>query len=156
MAFENVVQDAKRLPWWAWAGGAVAIVLVGAHFLGGNSSTSASGDSGGTLDTSGGSGDTGDMGTPGPTTPTSTGSPTGTTGTTTTTGGTGTITQTSKTYVVRSGDTLNSIASKYHVDEPALYSLNQSTIEATAHAHNMPSRDGGWWIFPGEILKIPA
>ncbi len=154
MAFENVVQDAKRLPWWAWAGGAVAIVLVGAHFLGGNNSNSTATDtSGGTLDTSGGT--TGDIGTAGPPPPTTTGSPTGTTPTGTT-GGTGTTTANQKTYVVKSGDTLNSIASKYHVDEPALYALNQSTIEATAHAHNMPSSDGGWWIFPGEILKIPA
>src|SRR6185312_5552966 len=122
-----------------WVGGGVAVFLVAQHLIGNSSAASTT-----AADTSGAStGTIGDIGTPGPADTTTQASPTGTTGTTSTTNSTGQTTQTSKTYVVQPGDTLNSIASKNHVDEPALYSLNASTIEATAHAHNMPSSDGG-------------
>lgn len=150
--FSEAGGEMKKIPWWAWLGGAAALLLVGSHLLSQNSTSgTASADAAGLTDSSGG--DVGDIGTPGPAPTTS---PTGTTGTTSTTTTGGTTTQTSKTYTVRSGDTLNAIASRYHVDEPALYAMNQGTIEATAKSHGFSSSDTGHWIFPGEVLKIPA
>ena len=169
--FSEAGGEIKKIPWWAWLGGAAALLLVGSHLLSQNSTSgTASADAAGVTgvtDTSGG--DVGDIGSPGPSPITAPGpsggvnpptgtttSPTGTTGTTSTTTTGGTTTQSSKTYTVRSGDTLNAIASRYHVDEPALYKLNQGTIEATAKSHGFHSSDTGHWIFPGEVLKIPA
>ena len=163
--FENAAEEAKKIPWWGWVLGGGAVLLFGSHLLSQNSATgTASADAAG-VDTSGG--DIGDIGTAGPPAPTTGGTtggtggttkpgPTGGTGTTATTGGSGTTKTSGPTYTVKSGDTLYAIASKYHVDEPALYSLNSGTIEATAKSHGFTSSDHGHWIFPGEVLKIPA
>ncbi|HEX5548483.1 MAG TPA: LysM peptidoglycan-binding domain-containing protein [Ktedonobacterales bacterium] len=159
--FSNAAEEAKKIPWWGWVLGGGAVLLFGSHLLSQNTNTgTASADAAG-VDMSGGS--IGDIGTAGPP------APTGTTGTTSTTSTTSTSSPppatkappaptptATKTYTVRSGDTLNLIASRYHVDEPALYSINAGTIEATAKAHGFGSSDHGHWIFPGEVLKIPA
>lgn len=154
--FQDAAGEAKKLPWWAWGAGAVVLLLVYEHFKNSASGATATDAAASSDGSASGSGDaTGDIGTPGPTG--TEGSPTGTT--TTTTSGTGsgaTTTQSTKTYTVKSGDTLNAIASRNHVDEPALYSMNSGTIEATARSHGFSSSDGGHWIFPGEVLKIPA
>jgi LysM repeat protein len=66
-----------------------------------------------------------------------------------------------RTYVIRSGDTLFGIASRYHVSESTLYTRNAGVIEAAAHAHGKSSSRGGphnepgWWIYPGTTLTIP-
>ena len=159
--FANAAEEAKKIPWWGWVVGGGAVLLFGSHLL--NRPSSATPTDAASGDTSGG--DVGDIGTAGPPPPASTSGgtgtttkpgPTGGTGTTATTGTSGTTKTSSVSYTVRSGDTLNLIASRYHVDEPALYSVNAGTIEATAKAHGFGSSDHGHWIFPGEVLKIPA
>lgn len=165
--FSEAGGEIKHIPWWAWAGGAVALLFFGSHLLGqAKSATGTASADAANVDTSGGS--VGDIGTAGPPPPASGGtsagasgatgttSPTGTTGTTSTTTTSGQTAPTYRTYTVRSGDTLYAIASRYHVDEPALYSLNSGTIETTARSHGFSSSDHGHWIFPGEILKLPA
>ena len=150
--FENAAEEAKKIPWWGWVAGGVAVLLFGSHLLSQNSASgTASADAAG-VDTSGG--DLGDIGTPGPPEPPASG-PTGVASSPPAPKPSPAPTPT-KTYTVRSGDTLNLIASRYHVDEPALYSVNAGTIEATAKAHGFSSSDHGHWIFPGEVLKIPA
>lgn len=157
--FSEAGGEIKKIPWWGWAGGAVALLLFGSHLLNRNQpDASAAADSG--------VGDIGDIGSPGPDGggPPSGGSggsggsgvgSTGGSGGSGGKGGGGTTTQQYQTYTVKSGDTLYGIASKFHVDEPALYALNASVIEATAKSHNFSSSDHGHWIFPGEVLKIP-
>lgn len=151
----GVLGDLKRIPWWGWLGGGVAVFLVANHFLGNTSASTTAATT--ATDTSGTS--TGDIGIPGPVDASSgaaTTSPTGTTSTTSTTNSTGQTTQTGTTYVVRSGDTLNAIAARQHVDEPALYAANAPMLDSVAQSHGFSSSDAGHWIFPGEVLKIPA
>lgn len=62
----------------------------------------------------------------------------------------------SKTVVVKAGDTLQSIANANHVDEGALFALNSTLLDQTAKSHGFANSDQGHWIFPGEVLKIPA
>lgn len=167
--FSEAGGEAKRIPWWGWAIGAAAILLFGSHLL--NRQTSSTGTQAADAAGLSSDGTVGDIGTAGPPPPASSSasstpssdatqgtatSPTGTTSTTSLATTSGQTSQTYRTYTVRSGDTLYAIASRYHVDEPALYSLNAGTIEATARAHNFGSSDHGHWIFPGEVLKIPA
>ncbi len=62
-------------------------------------------------------------------------------------------------YTVASGDTLWNIAQKMLGDGskwPSIYSANSGTIESTAAAHGMSSSDNGHWIWPGQVLAIPA
>lgn len=71
--------------------------------------------------------------------------------------------QTSRTYVIKSGDTLSRIAMLYYGSSskwPTIYNANASTIEAAAKAHGKASSKGpdgsvGWWIWPGTTLVIP-
>lgn len=153
--FATAAEEAKKIPWWGWVVGGGAVLLFGSHLLNRQSSATPAGAASG--DTGGTGGTVGDMGTPGP----------GDTGQTP--GGIHDPPTSSPpppagkppppkttTYTVRSGDTLNLIASRYHVDEPVLYSMNAGVIEATAKARGFSSSDHGHWIFPGEVLKIPA
>ena len=153
--FANAAEEAKKIPWWGWVVGGGAVLLFGSHLLNRQSSATptdaASGDTSG--DTSGDSG--GDMGTAGPPPPEQLGSRPPPSSSPPPPAGKPPPPKTT-TYTVRSGDTLNLIASRYHVDEPALYSMNSGVIEATAKAHGFSSSDHGHWIFPGEVLKIPA
>lgn len=57
-------------------------------------------------------------------------------------------------YTVVAGDTLSLIASRFNVDEHALYEQNKTLIEATANAHGFANSNNGNWIFPGEVLSI--
>lgn len=64
----------------------------------------------------------------------------------------------SKTYVVKSGDTLWAIAKKQLGDATKwtkIYSKNKSTIESTAKKHGYKSSSNGHWIFPRTKLIIP-
>lgn len=62
-------------------------------------------------------------------------------------------------YTVVSGDTLWGIAQAKLGDGSkwqSIYNANSGTIESTAVAHGMASSDNGHWIWPGEVLTIPA
>lgn len=63
--------------------------------------------------------------------------------------------QTSITYSVKSGDTLNAIAAKFGKTWAQVFYPNQSTLDAVAKQHGFSSSNNGWWIFPGEQLVIP-
>lgn len=66
---------------------------------------------------------------------------------------------TTKTYKVKSGDTLWGIASKLLGSGSRwkeIYNLNKSAIEQTAKKRGYKSSDNGHWIFPGTSLKIPS
>lgn len=57
-------------------------------------------------------------------------------------------------YVVRSGDTLTSIAHRYHTTATHLYTLNRTLIENTARRHGKANSGHGHWIWPGERLRV--
>lgn len=62
-------------------------------------------------------------------------------------------------YTVVSGDTLWGIASKKLGSGSkwtSIYDANAGTIEAEAQKHGKASSDHGNWIWPGEVLTIPA
>lgn len=70
--------------------------------------------------------------------------------------------ETPKTYTVRSGDNLMSIAKSLtgsSSNSKAIYNANKSVIEKAAqqHGYTSSSNNGiaGWWIFPGTKLVIP-
>ena len=60
-----------------------------------------------------------------------------------------------RTYIVKSGDTLSAIAVSDHTTWQNLYSMNKSIIDATAarYGHTTNQFD---WIYAGEALQIPA
>lgn len=62
-------------------------------------------------------------------------------------------------YTVVAGDTLWGIAKKFYgtgTKYSVIYEANVELIESTAKAHGKKSSDNGHWIWPGEILTIPA
>lgn len=62
-------------------------------------------------------------------------------------------------YTVVSGDTLWKIATKKlggGKNWTKIYDANSAIIEATAKKHKKKSSDHGHWIWPGEVLTIPA
>ena len=64
-----------------------------------------------------------------------------------------------KTYTVKSGDSLWTIAKKQLNDDSkwkGIYNLNKSVIEAAAKKHGRASSSNGWWIYPGTKLKLPS
>lgn len=64
-----------------------------------------------------------------------------------------------KTHKVKKGDTLWAISRKYlgsGSKYKSIYNLNKSIIESTAKKHGKKSSDGGHWIYPGTVLKIPS
>ena len=63
--------------------------------------------------------------------------------------------QTSKTYVVKSGDNLTKIAKSLGIPLAALESANKSIITSTAKKHGYTT-NFYHWIFPGEKLVVPA
>ena len=67
----------------------------------------------------------------------------------------------SKTYVVKKGDCLWSIAKKFYGDSSKhqkIYNANKTVIEKAAKKHGYTSSSNkgikGWWIFPGTKLVI--
>lgn len=82
------------------------------------------------------------------------------------TGGAGTssgnIRGTKKTdgnYRVRQGDTLWNIAKQSYGsgrDYNKIYEVNKDVIENTSKNNGRISSAGGWWIYPGTVLTIPA
>lgn len=67
-------------------------------------------------------------------------------------------TTTSKTYTVKSGDCLWTIAEKLKgagSSWTSIYNANKTIIEKTAKDRGMSSSNNGWWIFPGTVLSIP-
>ena len=68
-------------------------------------------------------------------------------------------TDTSKTYIVKSGDCLWNIAKSFYGDGSkytVIYNANKAEIEATAKSRGYASSSNGHWIFPGQKLVIPA
>lgn len=66
------------------------------------------------------------------------------------------VTQT--TYVVKSGDTLWSIAKRFYGDGSkwtGIYNANKAAIEADAKKHGKASSNNGHWIYVGLKLVIP-
>lgn len=66
--------------------------------------------------------------------------------------------QTAKTYTVKSGDTLSTIAKKQLQNSSqyeAIYQLNKDVIEAAAKAHGGSSSKNGGLIYPGTVLRLP-
>lgn len=64
---------------------------------------------------------------------------------------------TSGSYVVKLGDTLWGISTKYcggAANWTKLYDKNVDIIEKTAISHGMASSDHGHWIWPGEVLIL--
>lgn len=65
---------------------------------------------------------------------------------------------TRKTYTVRSGDCLWTIAKRQYGSGSkysTIYSANRAVIESTAKRHGRASSSSGHWIWPGEVLIIP-
>ena len=65
---------------------------------------------------------------------------------------------TAKTYTIKSGDTLWGIAQKQlgsGAKYSSIYSLNKTIIEDTAKKRGKTSSEGGKWIYPGTVIKLP-
>lgn len=65
---------------------------------------------------------------------------------------------TAKTYTVKKGDTLISIAKKQLNNASkwkSIYTLNKKTIEAAARKRGRKSSSNGYWIYQGTKLKLP-
>ncbi len=64
-----------------------------------------------------------------------------------------------QTYTVKSGDCLWNIAKKFYGSGSKytiIYDANKDVIEKTAKKYGYSSSNGGYWIFPGMVLTIPA
>lgn len=62
-----------------------------------------------------------------------------------------------RSYTVKSGDTLSGIAAQNGTTWPILYNMNSSTINSTSQQHGNPIPGGPWNnIFPGEVIRLPA
>ena len=65
---------------------------------------------------------------------------------------------TAKTYTIKSGDCLWTIAKYYYgsgTKWTIIYNANKSVIESTAKKYGKNSSSNGHWIFPGTELTIP-
>lgn len=61
-----------------------------------------------------------------------------------------------RTYTIKSGDTLSSIAQRFTGSAARwteLYNANAGVIDSTARSRGMSG--GGHWIFPGTVLRLP-
>lgn len=69
-----------------------------------------------------------------------------------------TKTTTTKTYMVKKGDTLSGIAKRKlgsYSRWKEIYKLNKTVIEKAAKKHGRKSSSNGHWIYPGTKLKLP-
>lgn len=61
-------------------------------------------------------------------------------------------------YIVKTGDTLWDLAKKFYGSSTKysiIYESNKETIEETAKKRGLNTSKGGYWIFPGQKLRIP-
>lgn len=59
-------------------------------------------------------------------------------------------------YTVVRGDWLIKIGSRYDVEWRAIYEANKKLIDSHPGVARLPKRSEGWWIFPGQRLRIPG
>lgn len=59
-------------------------------------------------------------------------------------------------YTVVKGDWLIKIAARYGIDWHVIYEMNKDLIKNDPRVGRLPSRPEGWWIFPGQQLRIPG
>ena len=63
-----------------------------------------------------------------------------------------------ETYIIKKGDTLWNLAQQYYGDPTkctAIYEANKEEIERAAKKNGKSGSNGGYWIFPGQSIKIP-
>jgi LysM repeat protein len=58
-------------------------------------------------------------------------------------------------YTVVSGDWLIKIGKKYNIPWQEIYNVNRGMVDNDPRVDMLPSRSPGWWIFPGQQLRIP-
>ncbi len=61
-------------------------------------------------------------------------------------------------YIIKTGDTLWDLAKKFYGSSTKysiIYESNKETIEETAKKRGLNTSKGGYWIFPGQKLRIP-
>jgi LysM repeat protein len=58
-------------------------------------------------------------------------------------------------YTVVSGDWLIKIGKNYNIPWQEIYTANRSMIDRDPRVRLLPQRSPGWWIFPGQQLRIP-
>ena len=58
-------------------------------------------------------------------------------------------------YTVVSGDWLIKIGKRYSIPWQEIYNANRSMVDKDPRVRLLPQRSPGWWIFPGQQLRIP-
>lgn len=58
-------------------------------------------------------------------------------------------------YTVVSGDWLIKIGARYNIPWQQIYQANRGVIDTDPRVGMLPLRSPGWWIFPGQALRIP-
>jgi hypothetical protein len=59
-------------------------------------------------------------------------------------------------YTIQSGDCLINIARKFGIANWwSIYALN-TWVDGDPRLRYLPGRSAGWWIFPGQVIKIPT
>lgn len=59
-------------------------------------------------------------------------------------------------YTVTSGDYLIKIGQMFGIPWQEIYAANSGEINSDPRVGLLPQRSAGWWIFPGQVLQIPA
>lgn len=59
-------------------------------------------------------------------------------------------------YTVVRGDWLIKIGNRYDVEWRDIYEANKKLIDSDPRVSRLPKRSEGWWIFPGQKLRIPG
>lgn len=59
-------------------------------------------------------------------------------------------------YTVVKGDWLIKIAARYNIDWKSIYYANKNLIDHDPYVKLLPKRGPGWWIFPGQVFKVPT
>jgi nucleoid-associated protein YgaU len=60
-----------------------------------------------------------------------------------------------KRYIVQRGDTIHTIARKFHTSPWRLYKLNRKRMAAFRKAHHISRLPGRYHVWPGELLLVP-